>query len=96
MVVHLGDAAKSAGVKIASGLRRAGISASLAPPRGMRAQLRYASNKGATHAIIIGDDELAKGVATLRDLDNSSQSEVTLDSLAEALSAFTNDTAQDG
>ena len=85
VVVHLGDAAKSAGVRIASGLRRAGISASLAPPRGMRSQLRYASNKGATHAIIIGDDELAKGVVTLRDLDNSSQSEVALDSLAEAL-----------
>ena len=85
VVVHLGDAAKSAGVRIASALRRAGISASLAPPRGMRSQLRYASNKGATHAIIIGDDELTKGVATLRDLDNSSQSEVALDSLAETL-----------
>ena len=85
VVVHLGDAAKSAGVRIASALRRAGISASLAPPRGMRSQLRYASNTGATHAIIIGDNELAKGVVTLRDLDNSSQSEVALDSLAEAL-----------
>ena len=85
LVVHLGEAAKSAGIRIASGLRRAGIAASLAPPRGMRSQLRYASNTGATHAIIIGDDELAKGVATLRDLDNSSQSEVPLDRLAGAL-----------
>ena len=90
IVVHLGDAAKSAGIRIASGLRQAGISASLAPPRGMRSQLRYASNTGATHAVIIGDDELAKGVATLRDLDSSSQSEVALDSLAEALGS--NDT----
>ena len=85
LVVHLGDAAKSAGMRIASELRRAGVSASLAPPRGMRSQLRYASNTGATHAVIIGDNELAKGVATLRDLDNSSQSEVALDSLVEAL-----------
>ena len=85
MIVHLGDAAKGAGIRIASGLRQAGISASLAPPRGMRSQLRYASNTGATHAVIIGDDELEKGVATLRDLDNSSQSEVLLDSLAAAL-----------
>ena len=85
LVVHLGEAAKSAGIGIASGLRRAGIAASLAPPRGMRSQLRYASNTGATHAIIIGDDELEKGVATLRDLDSSSQSEVPLDRLAEAL-----------
>ncbi|MCY4564009.1 MAG: ATP phosphoribosyltransferase regulatory subunit, partial [Gammaproteobacteria bacterium] len=85
LVVHLGEAAKSAGIRIASGLRRAGIAASLAPPRGMRSQLRYASNTGATHAIIIGDDELEKGVATLRDLDSSSQSEVPLDRLAGAL-----------
>ena len=86
MVVHLGDAAKNAGIRIASGLRRAGVSASLAPTRGMRSQLRYASRVGATHAVIIGDNELDKGVATLRDLDNSSQSEVALDGLAEALS----------
>ena len=85
MVVHLGDAAKSAGIRIASGLRQAGVSAALAPPRGMRSQLRYASRVGATHAVIIGDNELAKGVATLRDLDNSSQSEVALDGLAAAL-----------
>ncbi len=85
MVVHLGDAAKSAGIRVASGLRRAGVSASLAPSRGMRAQLRYASRVGATHAVIIGDNELEKGVATLRDLDNSSQSEVALDGLAAAL-----------
>ncbi len=85
LVVHLGDAAKSEGIRIASQLRRAGVSASLAPPRGMRSQLRYASNTGATHAIIIGDNELAKSVATLRDLDNSVQSEAPLDGLVEAL-----------
>ena len=86
MVVHLGDAAKTAGVRIASELRSAGIAATLAPPRGLRAQLRYASNTGATHAVIIGDDELARGVATLRDLTHSAQSEVSLTAIADALS----------
>ena len=85
MVVHLGDAAKSAGIRIASELRQYGVASSLAPSRGMRSQLRYASNSGATHAIIIGDDELAKGMATLRDLDAGSQSEVPLDYLPKAL-----------
>ena len=85
MVVHLGDAAKTAGVRIASELRSAGIAATLAPPRGLRAQLRYASNTGATHAIIIGDDELAKGVATLRDLTQSTQSDVPLTAIVDAL-----------
>ena len=85
MVVHLGPAAKIAGVRIASQLRTAGIAATLAPPRGMRAQLRYASNTGATHAIIIGDDELANNAATLRDLVRSEQRQVPLTALAAAL-----------
>ena len=87
MVVHMGAAAKTAAVRIASELRAAGIAATLAPPRGMRAQLRYAANTGATHAAIIGDDELANGVATLRDLSTSSQIEVPLDRLHVTLSA---------
>ncbi len=85
VVVHLGDDAKRAGFRLASELRAAGVSASLAPPRGMRSQLRYAANSGATHAVIIGDDELSKGVATLRDLSQSSQSEVPLANLVAAL-----------
>ena len=85
MVVHLGGGAKTAGVRIASELRSAGVAATLAPPRGLRAQLRYASNTGATHAIIIGDDELAKGVATLRDLTQSTQSDVPLTAIVDAI-----------
>ena len=85
MVAHLGDAAKSAGVRAASELRRAGVSASLAPSRGLRAQLRYASGNGFTHAAIIGEDELAKGAATLRDLRESSQTEVALADLPAVL-----------
>ncbi len=87
MVVYIGDAAKTAGVRIASDLRRAGIAATLAPPRGMRAQMRYAANSGCTHAVIIGDDELAKRVAAVRDLERSSQREAPLDKIADAIRA---------
>ena len=85
VVVHLGDAAKSAGLGMASGLRRSGIAASLAPPRGMRSQMRYASSRGATHAVIIGDNELEKGVATVRDLGRSEQVEVPIEYIADQL-----------
>ena len=85
MVAHLGNSAKSAGVRLASELRRAGVSASLAPSRGLRAQLRYASGNGFTHAAILGEDELAKGAATLRDLRESSQTEVALADLPAAV-----------
>ena len=87
MVAHIGDAAKSAGVRIASDLRRRGIAAALAPSRGLRAQMRYAAGGGFTHAAILGEDELAKGIATLRDLRRSSQSEVALTEIAAAVSA---------
>ena len=85
LVVHRGDAAKSVGTRIASELRNAGISATIAPPRGMRSQLRYAARSGATHAAIIAEDELARGVVALRDLGLSSQTEVPMTKIAEAL-----------
>ena len=37
-------------------------------------------------AVILGDDELANGVAQLRDLDSSEQREVALDQLAGVIS----------
>ena len=85
MVAHVGDAAKSAGARLASDLRRAGVSATLAPSRGLRAQMRYAAGNGFTHAAILGEDELAKGVAALRDLRESSQTEVALENLPAAV-----------
>ena len=86
MVAYLGDGAKLVAARIASELRIAGVASVVAPPgRGLRSQLRYANATGCTHAVIIGDDELAKGVATLRDLAKSQQTEVALDSLVETL-----------
>lgn len=86
MVVHLGDDAKLAASRIASELRRSGITSVVAPPgRGLRSQLRYANATGCTHAVILGDDEMSRGVATLRDLAYSQQTEVAIDSLVETL-----------
>lgn len=76
LVAHLGDVAQASGVRLASELRRAGIAAVLGPPRGLRSQLRYATSIDATHAIVIGDDELAKGTVILRDLSKGEQEEV--------------------
>jgi len=38
-------------------------------------------------AIILGDDELEKGVATIRDMESGEQQEVPLDGIAAALAA---------
>ena len=77
LVAHMGDDAKEAGLALCSDLRRGGLAAVLAPSqRSLKSQLRYASGIEATHAVIIGDDELDKGTVVLRDLDGSEQHEI--------------------
>ena len=87
LVAHLGDVAKREAVRIASDLRRDGVAATVGPAgRGLRSQLRYANSIGATHTIIIGDDELAQGVVQVRDLARSEQRTIKMASgLVEAL-----------
>ena len=73
---------------IAAGLRASGVAALLAPSgRSLRGQLRYAASVNATHAAILGADELARGSVTLRDLSRSDQRDVPMDKLADALTA---------
>ncbi len=85
-IVYLGDTAHGNALRLAAELRRGGLSVSLPTgSRSLRAQLRSASAANARYALIIGDDEVAKGAAALRDLDTSEQNDVLLD--AEALTA---------
>ncbi len=67
-------------------LRRAGQRVVVADaPRSLRSQLREANRSNARLAVILGPDEVAKGVATVRDLDSGDQREVALDSLVKEL-----------
>jgi histidyl-tRNA synthetase len=47
----------------------------------MKKRMKRADKAKARMAVIIGDDELAKGVAMVRDLDAGEQHEVAIDSL---------------
>ena len=85
-IVYLGEAGRERALRLAAELRRNGLSVSLPTgSRSLRAQLRAAGAANARHALIIGDDEVAKGAGALRDLDSSEQSDVLLD--AEAILA---------
>ena len=53
----------------------------------MKRRLQRANKLNARAVLIIGDDELAKGVAQLKDLDSGAQREVALDALADTLKA---------
>ena len=53
--------------------------------RGLKAQLKYADRLNAKYVIIIGDDELDKGIVQFRDMTNSSQKEIALDKILEEI-----------
>ncbi|NQW21376.1 MAG: histidine--tRNA ligase [Chloroflexi bacterium] len=89
VVVTLGDAG-AAGAALASGLRAANVSTVLAPKRSMKAQMRYANSQNAANVVILGDREVATGVASVKSLaEGGGQSEVSLDvtSIAEHVRA---------
>jgi histidyl-tRNA synthetase len=84
-LVPLGEAAERKALALAHELRRRGIAVELDYKGNMKRRLQRANKANARAAVILGDNELAKGVAAVKDLDKGEQKEVTLDSLAEAL-----------
>ena len=77
-IAHKGEEAKNEAVKLASKLRRGGISLIQAQgSRSLKAQLRQANSLGAKHAIIIGEEEIKSGRVILRDMNTSEQKAVS-------------------
>ena len=85
-VVTMGDDARMEGVRLVSELRAAGLRADLDhAARSMKAQFKYANKVGARKVIVIAGDELAKGVVKLRDMAESTETEIARDSVVAAL-----------
>ena len=85
VVVPLGEAAAARAQGVLADLRRAGVAADMAFKGNMKKRLAKADAQGARYAVILGDDELAKGVAAVKNLGAGTQHEVALDMLAETL-----------
>ncbi|MEX2431304.1 MAG: histidine--tRNA ligase [Dehalococcoidia bacterium] len=85
VIAYRGTAAKAKAVALATGLRRSGVSAVAAPDRSLKAQMRYASAIESNTVLILGDQEIANGVVTLRDMATAQQEEVAEAELAERL-----------
>ncbi|MCD6350910.1 MAG: histidine--tRNA ligase [Armatimonadetes bacterium] len=76
-VVALGEEAWLPAYKLAAQLREAGVMAELDyRRRSLRAQIKQADRGGFRWAAILGEDELARDVVTLRDLESGEQLEV--------------------
>ena len=75
--VTLASGARVPAMRLAGALREEGISADLDyAGRGMRAQFRQADRAGASFAVILGEDELAQGVATVRNMASGEEQAV--------------------
>ncbi len=85
VVVPLGEAAAERAQGVLADLRRAGVAADMTFKGNMKKRLAKADAQGARFAVILGDDELAKGVAAVKNLGAGTQHEIALDALAEAL-----------
>ena len=86
-LVPLGLAAEAAAPRIAADLRRAGIATETNFRGNMKKRMARAAASGAGIAIIVGDDELAQGQASMKTLATGEQRPVALDRLAEAIRA---------
>jgi histidyl-tRNA synthetase len=86
-LVPLGEAAERKALVLARDLRRRGVPVELDYTGNMKRRLQRANKVNARAAVILGDNELAKGVAALKDLDKGEQKEVPLGQLAEMLAS---------
>lgn len=73
-IVHRAEGAAAAVFGLASKLRSAGIPAICGESnKSMKAQMRGANHSGARFAVIIGDDEFAKGAGMVKDLSGEGE-----------------------
>jgi histidyl-tRNA synthetase len=83
-VVPIGEAAEGEALILAEVLRNNGCSVDLGYSGNVARRMRRANNVNARVAVLIGEEEIARHVVTLRDLDSGEQTEVPTDpSLSE-------------
>jgi histidyl-tRNA synthetase len=87
-LVPLGERAEKAALKLAGDLRRLDFAVDLGFSGSMKARMKRANKVDASVAVILGDDELDKNKATLKNLGSGEQTSVALDKLADALDAY--------
>ncbi len=76
-IAHQGAEARNETVRLAAYLRQKGVGVIMATgDRSLKAQLRQANNLGVPHTVIIGDEELRNGIASLRDMATAEQKTV--------------------
>lgn len=84
-LVGLGEEAMQQNLALMQQLRTAGVACRMAASGSLKSQMRAANKAAATWAVIRGDQELAQGVAAVKDMTTGEQRTVALDQLADTL-----------
>ncbi len=78
-IAVMGERAKAFGLKLCREMRQKGIVAEMDTlARNIKGQFKYADRLNAKYTLVIGDNELDKGVVSLKDMAASSQKEVAI------------------
>ena len=84
-VVPVGEAAEVAALAVLQALRHEGIRAEMAYRGNLKRRMERANRIGARAALILGEAEVARGIAQVKDLDTGTQEEVPLAELPSKL-----------
>ncbi len=84
-VVPIGEHAEAAALTVLQDLRNAGLRAEMAYRGNLRRRMERANRIGARAAVILGDDDIARGVAQVKDLATGEQEAVPMAEIAERL-----------
>ena len=86
LFVNLGEAEEEASMRLLSELRNHEISAEIYPESSkMKKQMEYANRRSIPYVVIIGSNELAQGIATVKNMRTGEQSEVAFAELVSTL-----------
>ena len=87
-VVPVGGELQGRAMQIAETLRRSGLRAEMAYSGNLGRRMKRADKIGAAAAVLIGEDEWAQGLASVRDMATGEQEQVPLATLAERLARY--------
>ena len=87
-LVPVGDDVQEAAMVLARDLRNAGFIVDLGYRGNVTRRMKRADKIGARVALLLGEDELERGVVTLRDLDSGEQQELSREALQSALTSL--------
>ena len=93
-IAPLGEKAQLKTLELCNALRKDGFFAQTdICGRGLKAQMKFADKIGAKYTMVLGDDEIEKGIAELKNMKNGEKNQVRLDNICEEFFGVLNDIA---